>query len=225
MTSLFTSGTVVWALAAVGLAGFILHQVNSGHPARSSAAFAPSATTDEEVTAAIDLVPQLPSEDLIERTVARPLFSESRRPAAPRTREQAAFVELPEDNPTLELIGTMLTGDAHIALLKHPTEGLQRRRVGQSIGEWKIVDVQDQRVSLEGDDGIEVLLLREARSSPIKPPRPIKSTKVCGQLSCCDDGCGEIDVGFEADISFVISRGDASEFFDFGEIVFDQMAP
>ena len=49
--------------------------------------------------------------------------------------------------------------------------------------------------------------------------------KVCGQLFCCDDGCGEVDVGFEADISFVISRGDGSEFLDLGEIVFDQVAP
>jgi len=64
-----------------------------------------------------------------------------------------------------------------------------------------------------------------ANQEELKANNISMTTKVCGQLSCGDDGCGEVDVGFEAGIGFVISRGDASEFFDLGEIVFDQMAP
>ncbi len=49
--------------------------------------------------------------------------------------------------------------------------------------------------------------------------------KACGPLAACYECCGKIEIGAEAFVSFVVSGCDSPEFLDFGEIVFDQMAP
>src|SRR5580704_1220127 len=49
--------------------------------------------------------------------------------------------------------------------------------------------------------------------------------RVCGDSSRVDDGSGEIDHGFEALVGFVGAHGDAFEFLELAEEVFDEMAP
>ena len=46
-----------------------------------------------------------------------------------------------------------------------------------------------------------------------------------GQLSQGDDGSGEGDRGFIAEIGFVVSRVHGTEFFDFAEVILDEVTP
>ena len=174
MSSLFKGATSLWALAAIGLAGLIVHLAGSEPPKRSKIVSASTVIGPLQVKAVTDAVARLPSDDLVERIAARPLFSESRRPAPPKVRED---VVIHAEKPTLELIGTIIVGDEPVALLKHQTEGLLRRRIGQSIGDWKLIDVEGRRVSLENEDGLEVLVLRDEPIKTKQPPKARKSKK------------------------------------------------
>lgn len=175
MISLLANGTTFWTVAAIGLAGLVAHQITDERPAAPDVGAAPVKAAADDGTPETPAVVEFPSEDLIDEIVARPLFSASRRPPPPELTAGSVAATPPDDKPTLELIGTMLAGDDHIALLKHPTDGLLRLRPGESVGGWTIVDVQNQLVSLEDGDGLEVLTLRKDQVRP-KAPRAAKNS-------------------------------------------------
>jgi len=174
MSSLFAKGAAVWTVTAVGLLGVIVHQVADDRPTLSNVRAAPAGAPVDEETVAGDVTTLFPSEDLIAEIVARPLFFPSRRPALIGEDQQPQTVDPPDDKPVLELIGTILVGDLHIALLKHPIEGLIRRKPGESIGDWTLLDIGNQRVSLLSEDGQEILTLRKDLTKPPKPKSPSK---------------------------------------------------
>ncbi|MGI9499842.1 MAG: hypothetical protein ACR2P3_07380 [Geminicoccaceae bacterium] len=168
MSRPFAKGTALWALAAIGLSGFIARGLTQAPTALPNDVAAPAVTEAVQEPEETDMTTWLPSDDLVDRIVARPVFSASRRLAPLDTPPGAARRDVIEDKPALELIGTLRAGDDFIALLKHPSKGLLRRRPGQKIGDWDVVDVQDRHVSLESKDGVDVLVLREDRSPPAK---------------------------------------------------------
>jgi len=172
MISLFARGSAFWAIAAAGLLWLVVHQSIDDRPTLSDVIAAPVETSEKEEAVETQSIIVLPSEDLIRGIVERPLFSATRRPALPATPEPPKADKTPDETLSLELIGTVLVGDVHIALLQHPTEGLLRRRPGQSIGNWTLVHVERHRVSLESDDALEILTLRKDRIKPPKPRRP-----------------------------------------------------
>lgn len=155
-----------WTMVTIGLAGTVAYQAVDERSTLSSVVAAPPEVSpgDEPTNEAATLL--FPSEDLITDIVARPLFSPSRRPPPPIALQREDGNEVVDDKPVLELIGTILVGERHIALLKHPTEGLLRRKPGERIGDWKLIDVRDQRVSLESEDGQEFLMLRKDLAKP-----------------------------------------------------------
>ena len=163
-----------WTMVTIGLAGAIAYQAMDERATLSTVVAAPpdSVTENEATDEGATLL--LPSEDLIADIVSRPLFSPSRRPAPPIALEQENGDEVVDDKPVLELIGTILVGERHIALLKHPTEGVIRRKPGERIGDWKLVDVNDERVSLESEDGQEFLTLRKDLAKPAVARNPSK---------------------------------------------------
>ncbi|MGI9507102.1 MAG: hypothetical protein ACR2RE_29020 [Geminicoccaceae bacterium] len=155
-----------WTMVTIGLAGAIAYQSLDERSTLSTVVAAPPERSpgDEPVYDAATLM--FPSEELIADIVARPLFSPSRRPPPPIALHRDDGDEVTDDKPVLELIGTILVGERHIALLKHPTEGVIRRKPGERIGDWKLVDVRDQRVRLESEDGQEFLTLRKDLAKP-----------------------------------------------------------
>ena len=170
MISLFANGTAFWVAAAAGLAGFIAYQLSDEPPVAPEVRAATTEAVSDDEAADVIAVARFPSADLVDEIVARPLFSPSRRPAPPQASQAPAIDVVSDEKPTLELIGTMLAGDSHIALFKHATDGLIRLKPGQSFEGWTIVDVENQRVSLENDDGLEVLTLRKDLVRPKAPP-------------------------------------------------------
>ena len=169
MISPFAGGSAFWSVVAVGLLWLVAHQVTDEQPTLSNVVAAPAGTSGDEKAVETNSVVALPSENLVERIVERPLFSETRRTAPPAMPQRPEADEAPDEALSLELIGTILVGDVRVALVKHPAKGLIRRRPGQSIGDWTLVDVEKHRVSLEGEDDLKTLTLRKDR---IKRPKP-----------------------------------------------------
>jgi len=153
-------------MVTIGLAGAIAYQALDERSTLSTVVAAPPELSPGDEPSNLPATLLLPSEDLITDIVARPLFSPSRRPPSPLALQPDDGDEVTDDKPVLELIGTILVGERHIALLKHPTDGVIRRKPGERIGDWRLVDVRDQRVSLESEDGQEFLTLRKDLAKP-----------------------------------------------------------
>lgn len=182
MISVFARGSAFWAIAAAGLLWLVVHQIADDRPTLSDVIAAPVEASGKNVAAEPQPIIVLPSEDLVGEIVERPLFSATRRPPSPTTLERPEPDTASDETLALELIGTILVGDVHIALLQHPTEGLLRRRPGESIGGWTLVNVEKHRVSLESENEFEILTLRKDRIRPPKPrspsqPGPTPTTK------------------------------------------------
>lgn len=144
----------VTTLTCLALAGWIWLPYNDQQAPRALTAApvpgtAPQAQSDQLSTGA-------------EALSARPLFHMSRRPhAAP---EAAAAPEPAQ--VTLSLTGVLGSGDLQIALLQlSNTPGLLRRRVGESVGDWRILAMTKTTITVVTPDG-EQQVIGLSRSSP-----------------------------------------------------------
>jgi hypothetical protein len=121
------------------------------------------ATPDEP---ALDEAPPapfiLPPLERITAVVERPLFSPSRRmPAPPPVSEPEApepaaepVVDLGREEPDLRFFGTVRQAGAAAALVTYPaTAEVARLRLGDAVGEWQVVAVEQNRLELAlGDE-------------------------------------------------------------------------
>jgi hypothetical protein len=104
----------------------------------------------------------LTSPQIIDDIVARPLFSESRRPSKQaRTKRSAHAVAV---SASLTLIGILSHGPLEIALIRHSEHGLLRVQPGQTIDAWRVDTVAPDRVHLSDDDA--KLWLKVGATSP-----------------------------------------------------------
>ena len=167
MAGRLAGGTAFWLVAAVGFSGVIALELTQDLPLAPEVSAAPGDGFAAEAVMDNAGTLRLPSADLIDSIIERPLFSPSRRPAAiaATLADTSASVE---EGLALELVGTMLRGDDHVALLRHPSEGVKRLREGDSAGSWTIIDVQSDRVSFERGDRVDTLVLRK---DVVKPQR------------------------------------------------------
>ena len=112
------------------------------------------------------------SSDLSE-TTARPLFSATRRPAVapppPQAEETAAAPDKPAEVAAtaskLVLAGVMLNGaQIRRALIRSESQpnGIWAE-IGSEIGGWRITEIDDVRVVIEGPSSTEELRLHKAR--------------------------------------------------------------
>ncbi|MEM9787875.1 MAG: hypothetical protein AAF801_15340 [Pseudomonadota bacterium] len=84
----------------------------------------------------------------------RPLFHMSRRPHVEAEVAPAAPVEV-----TLSLTGVLDSDDVQIALLRlSNSPDLLRRRVGETVGDWRIVDITNTSITVVATSGEEQII-------------------------------------------------------------------
>ncbi len=141
-------GMVLMAGAMAPLAWFLW---SSPLDATAVPAASPTVVATPTATAARTEPAPIPAIAQLSETVARPLFSQTRRPAgsaAATTAKPAATSTLGE----LELLGTMVTKTTSTALLhiKEPPSNVWAA-VGTVTAGWKIVSIDQDGVVLEAD--------------------------------------------------------------------------
>ncbi|MEZ5932001.1 MAG: hypothetical protein R3F54_08630 [Alphaproteobacteria bacterium] len=169
MATRMSGGGAIWLTAALGLSGLIAFELTDESPLTPAVIAASSDATMAARAPAEPPAAVLPSADLIDRIIDRPLFSASRRPALAALEEVEAPLAMPEQALELELIGTMLKDGAPIALLRHPHDGLVRLRRGQEVGGWTITAIGEAGVSIDNGERSDMLTLRKDLSRPSAP--------------------------------------------------------
>jgi hypothetical protein len=115
---------------------------------------------------------------LVATTLARPLFSATRRP--PES-EQGAH---PDDTPLkdLRLTGILITPDQQVAIFAKAGEKPLVRSEGEMISDWHIDNIAAQSVSLSGPSGTTTLeprpdpnlvRVQQSAAKPAMPPPPV----------------------------------------------------
>ncbi|MBR0798241.1 hypothetical protein JQ615_22900 [Bradyrhizobium jicamae] len=110
-------------------------------------------------------------------TVARPIFSASRRPplgVVARAVEPAVAPPpppAPPERPTLALLGAVVgDGDAIAVLLDQATQKVVRLRQGESHSGWQLSEVQPREVTLRKAGRSETLVLRRQEVTGASAP-------------------------------------------------------
>ncbi|MEM7487723.1 MAG: hypothetical protein AAF390_01225 [Pseudomonadota bacterium] len=118
---------------------------------------APSATADRS-GAATPQVDRLDLATLAAVTAARPLFDSSRKPMpATATPGQPEAIAVPEER--ISLAGILGDGAEQIALLRSSKDPeLRRMAVGDTMSDWRIVEIGRGSVTMHGQTG-EVQIL------------------------------------------------------------------
>jgi hypothetical protein len=164
-----SGGGAIWLTAALGLSGLIAFELTDDSPLTPAVIAASTDALTAERGPAEPPVVELPSADLIDGIIGRPLFSPSRRPVVAALEEVEAPLEMPEQALELELVGTMLKRGSPIALLRHPKEGLVRLRQGQKVGAWTVTAIDEAGVRVENGERSDMLTLRQDLSRPTAP--------------------------------------------------------
>ncbi|MEL6682761.1 MAG: hypothetical protein AAFQ09_08955 [Pseudomonadota bacterium] len=90
-----------------------------------------------------------------EQLVARPLFHRSRRPHV-----EEEVVPPPPEEVTLSLTGVLDSDDVQIALLRlSNSPELLRRRVGETVGDWRIVEITEASITVVAPNGDEQVII------------------------------------------------------------------
>jgi general secretion pathway protein N len=114
-------------------------------------------------------------------TQERPLFSASRRPAAapvqaapPPVQEAAPVVApAPPERPSLTLIGTIVSPETGIALLRDgESQSVTRLRKGEATSGWLLQSVKSRSIIVEKGERSVTLALPEPLDASGRPPAP-----------------------------------------------------
>jgi hypothetical protein len=116
-------------------------------------------------------------EELVQTSLAQPLFSATRRPPDQPAGDRTADPEL----PNLRLTGIVIESEYHLAIFAVPGGKPLARVEGETINEWRLESVGPNQVSLSGPTGITTLepksdpsLVRQKQTAPpaAKPTPP-----------------------------------------------------
>lgn len=103
--------------------------------------------------------------DDLSAVLARPLFWVSRAPVAAQSAEAAA--ETQPDSGEFKLLGTILRGDAHTALLQ-TTSGIVRVQLDSQLpGGWTVIRVESGSVRMSNGSCTLDIVVEHPRSSSI----------------------------------------------------------
>lgn len=137
------------SLAVAGVAVILLSQTGAAGAQGAGAQSPPGA--------------QVPSLDDLTATRDRPLFSSTRRPAAPPEEPAPAPAPIAEATSfPFELIGIVIGPDIRIAIFRkgegttttdevRPAAEEMRRKVGEKLGDWAVDEIADRFVILQGN--------------------------------------------------------------------------
>lgn len=184
-----SNGTAAWLLASAGLCAVVAFQLSN----EISIAVPVTAAPAEVQTTQIDhgdvdwLIP--PDYALLDMIVERPLFSLSRRPVEAPISARPASAPVVAKTMSFKLLGTMVAGDARLALLSHPEKGMLRLREGQDIDGWRIQDVRGSDVMISrGDETMHLRLQKPPPSSS-----PLQVTVKGSSQDVGDEGTSETE--------------------------------
>lgn len=150
-------------LGLLGLAAVLW--LNPPRPAAVNATPPPAGDLDTAVSSDSVVVALPPLEEYSE-IVDRPLFYQARRPPPPADEQPVAAPVAPTEEDELTLIGVMLIGTQKTALIQNQATGkVARLKVGDTLDNWQVVEVEPQRVTLLRRDGEskQLSLLRNQR--------------------------------------------------------------
>lgn len=173
--------TLVWLVAAAGLTGIVVLELSDEIPlAPTVTAASIDKPTDHSESPDNQIIEEL-SSDTLDNIVNRPLFSVSRRPFVPLSDNEPNMIQSQPGEMSLELVGTMLTGATHLALLRHSNDGLLRLRLGQEVEGWLIDRIDQDRVRLQKDEEVEWLTMRtDVLKKAVDTPKTLKKTETDG---------------------------------------------
>lgn len=127
-------------------------------------------------TASIADTPALES---YEEMVSRPLFLQSRRPPTEDAQEEAPAAPAEPKTPlNAKLMGVILTPTGKIALLVDEKGKYKRGRKNTLIDGWKLVDIKEDRVTLEQGGEHKDLPLLKPKPKANAPAQPRNGGKV-----------------------------------------------
>lgn len=155
----------VWATVCVGLAAVVAYQLATSFPLAPTVTAAPPSAPPLELAERPEMPPS-PSDDAIVDIVARPLFSEQRRPYVPPPASVEEVVEAAKPALPLELAGVFITPTDKAALILVSGRPSDWLRTGQSVEGWKIETIEQDRVQLQKGGKERELLLREDAPAP-----------------------------------------------------------
>jgi hypothetical protein len=142
-------------------------------------------------TATLADTPALESYD---EMVARPLFLQSRRPPSEEDQEEAPAAPAEPKTPlNAKLMGVILTPSGKIALLVDEKGKYKRGRKNTLIDGWKLVEIKEDRVTLEQGGEQKDLPLLKPKPKATTPAAPARSggkvsVKGPNQPNADDDG-------------------------------------
>lgn len=138
---------VVATLACVVLAGVMWLPLNQSVTTRNTVVPGTDTQTPEDESLAL-------LADGAQSLLERPLFHITRRPPVAAQAVEAAPVQV-----TLSLTGVLNNDDVDIALMRlSNSPELLRRRVGDQVGDWQIVEITQTSVTVVTPDGTEQII-------------------------------------------------------------------
>ena len=75
-------------------------------------------------------------------------------------RADALNVVASAELPTLELVGTLLSSRAEVALVVDGSNQPRRLRVGDIVSDWRVVHIKRDDILLKQDDEVEPIRIR-----------------------------------------------------------------
>lgn len=157
---------VAWVLALVaGVEWIIIKRYHRASMARSSGH---AARVDEKV--APSGLFALPEEDKYVELTQRPLFMENRKPGRDMAAEPPVVDVKPPTPMQFKLMGIVKTPGERVALLLDGKGKYKRVRANDSLDGWLLVEVQDDRVSMQQGDKREQLELLKKHPKPASSP-------------------------------------------------------
>ncbi|MGK9167962.1 hypothetical protein KXR53_16765 [Inquilinus limosus] len=147
---------VVLGPIAIGVSYLLEPEDPAAVPAMVRAGGAQAALPPEAPAAESRPVPTAPELSALTETVARPLFSPTRRGPQPPPVVEAAAPPPPPPTPppAVTLQGVILAGDSTVALLRRDDTGeIMTARPGDDLSGWHVDRIEAGSVTLSGPDG------------------------------------------------------------------------
>jgi hypothetical protein len=175
-----------WILA--GIAGFLALLVvvewvvldGNRQDLLGSIASKPGATRSDEAAEEKDGKDfELPELDEYEQITARPLFSESRRPAEEATANAETQSELPKSPLTLKLMGIVFTPTTQTALLVDAKGKYKRVKLQETFDNWTLVELTAEAATLQQGEEKQKLDLLKLKP---KAPKPLGAPGQAGPI-------------------------------------------
>lgn len=168
------------AFLAVALAVLLAFEIAGTSRARiPAAASRPAAPAQAKLLPAITPVP---AEQAYPETVARPLFTPTRRPAP----TQAAAAAPTFNRGQFQLLGVIIAGNAKTAMLREKANGkVHRLELGREVNGIRVASIERDTVTLAQGGETEVVSLQVQKATPAAAaaavPGPFAQPGVPGQ--------------------------------------------